>query len=132
MALLKFTNGSMASLWTGVDVIRPGFPGSTYRSFISGDLGLLDVDGYGAVQACYDKQNWETLYVQPAVDWQGEGKFAINRMASFNAQNQDFIDCIVNNTRPPVSGVDGEISVHIVEQIYQAARENRTIRFQEN
>lgn len=127
IAILKFKNGISASLWTGVDIQKPGFPGGAYRSFISCENGLLDVDGYGAVKLSLNEQDWETVFIQPAVDWKGEGKFAVARMGSFNAQNQDFVDSILKDITPPITGTDGEKSVEIVFAIYKSARENKVI-----
>ena len=127
MATLCFKNGVLVSLWTGVDLPRPCFQGGAFRSFVVCEHGLLDVDGYGPVKVSRHEQEWETLFVQPPVDWKGEGKYAPARMAYFNAQNQDFIDSILNNTPPPVTGHDGLKSVEIALAIYQSARENRAV-----
>jgi len=126
-ALLTFKNDVPVTLWTGIDVVKPGFPGAAYRSFISCKNGLLDVDGYGELKISRDGNTWETLFVQPPVNWQGEGKFSEVRMGSFNAQNQEFIDAIIEKRDPEVTGSDGEKSVEIALGIYKSAKENRVI-----
>jgi predicted dehydrogenase len=125
MAILQFKNGTMVNLWTGVDIIKPGFAGRTFRAYIVGEKGLLDVDGYGAIKKSINGQDWETLFIQPPMDLKGENMFAEVRMSSFNAQNQEFINCILEERSPAITGEDGIKSVEIALAIYQSAKKNR-------
>jgi len=127
MAILRFKNGTMVNLWTGIDVIKPGFAGRTFRSQIVGEKGLLDVDGYGAIKKSTNGQDWETIFIQPPMNLKGDNMFAEVRMASFNAQNQEFINCILEERTPAITGEDGIKSVEIALAIYQAAKENKVI-----
>ena len=122
-----FKNKTIVNLWTGVDVTKPGFPGKTFRAYIVGEKGLLDVDGYGAIKKSINGQDWETLYVQPPLDLRGENMFAEARMASFNAQNQEFTNSILEEREPAISGEDGIKSVEIALAISQAAKQNKVV-----
>jgi predicted dehydrogenase len=128
MGLYTFSDGSIVNLWTGVDLPRPGFEGGSYRSYIVGTEGLLDVDGYGAVRFCPYSGEWKTLFIQPPIDWRGEGAYAPNRMNSFNNQNQEFIDSILEKRRPAITGQDGLLSVHMALGLYKAARTKSVIQ----
>jgi len=132
MGTYAFQNGAMAQIWTGVDLPRPGFERSAYRSRVVGTEGLLDVDGYGALRVCPGGSDWETRFVQPAIDWQGEGAFSDTRMGSFNTQNQEFLDAIHENRPATVSGQDGMASVHMALGLYQAAATNTVYHFDTN
>jgi predicted dehydrogenase len=127
MAILRFKNGTLVNLWTGLDLIKPGFPGRTFRAQIVGEKGLLDVDGYGEVKKSINGKDWETLFIQPPVDMKGDGIYAEARMNSFNAQNQEFIDSIIEKREPAITGIDGIKSVEMALAIYQAANENKVI-----
>ena len=128
MGLYTFSDGTMVNLWTGVDIPRPGFEGGSFRSYIVGTEGLLDVDGYGSVRFCPVGGEWKTLFIQPTVDWSGDGAYALNRMKSFNNQNQEFVNSILENRSPTITGHDGELSVHMALGLYRAARTNSNIK----
>jgi len=127
MATLRWRNGTLANLWSSVDLPAPGFDASAFRSLIVGEKGLLDVDGYGAVRLADKDGTWETLFVQPAIDWRGGGMFSDARMGSFNAQNQAFIDAVIKEIDPPVTGTDGLRAVAIALAAYESASRNEAI-----
>lgn len=127
MATLRWRNGTLANLWGSVDLPAPGFDASTFRSLIVGERGLLDVDGYGAVRLADKDGNWETLFVQPPIDWRGSGMFSDARMGSFNTQNQAFVDTILRDIDPPVTGTDGLRAVAIALAAYESATRNEVV-----
>lgn len=127
MATFHWTNGTLTNLWSSVDLPKPGFDGTSLRSRIVGEKGLLDVDSYGEVRLALRGGKWETLFVQPAIDWRGSGMFAEARMGSFNAQNQAFVDAILSGTDPPISGLDGLRAAEIALAVYQSAATHQTI-----
>ncbi len=128
MGIFQFANGTMANLWTGVGLPQPGFENASFRSYVVGTEGLMDVDGYGALRVCPIGGTWETLFTQEPVDWRGDGAFQLARMASFNSQNQEFIDSILENRKPAITGVDGIASVKMALGLYQAARTKSVLR----
>jgi phthalate 4,5-cis-dihydrodiol dehydrogenase len=127
MATLRWKCGALANLWSSVDIPAPGFEATAFRSLIVGDRGLLDLDGYGAVRLAGKDEKWETLFVQPAIDWRGDGMFSGARMGSFNAQDQAFVDAVLQNSEPPVTGTDGLRSVAIALAAYESASRNETV-----
>ena len=129
MATLRWRRGTITSIWSGVDLPSPGFPASAFRSFVVGEHGLLDVDGYGAVRIARSGGDWETVFVQPPIDWQGAGMFSEARMGSFNSQNQAFVEACLAGSDPPVTGLDGLRAVEIALAAYESALTNRTVQF---
>jgi predicted dehydrogenase len=127
MATMQWRNGAITNLWSSVDLGRPGFEHSAFRSLIVGEKGLLDVDGYGPLRMASTGNAWQTIFVQPPIDWQGEEMFAEARMASFNAQNQEFINAILEGRDPEVTGEDGVRSVEIALALYRAASLNTMV-----
>jgi predicted dehydrogenase len=127
MATLSWTNGAITSIWSSVDLGAPAFPSSAFRSLIVGRQGLLDVDGYGEVRLSLGGTPWQTIFVQPPIDWRGSGMFAEARMGSFNAQDQSFVDAVLDDHAPPVTGEDGLRAVEIALAAYMAADTNQVV-----
>lgn len=124
---LQWPGGALASIWSSVDLPTPGFPSTGFRSLVVGERGLLDLDGYGEVRLAAAGEPWRVLFVQPPIDWRGDGMFAEARMGSFTAQDQSFINAILSNTAPPVTGEDGLRAVTIALAAYDAAATGRTV-----
>jgi predicted dehydrogenase len=127
MATISWANGAITSVWSSVDLGAPAFPSSAFRSLIVGSQGLLDVDGYGEVRLSLAGAPWQTMFVQPPIDWRGSGMFAEARMGSFNAQDQSFVDAVLDGRTPPVSGEDGFRAVEIALAAYRAADTNQVV-----
>ncbi len=128
MAVIRWHNNAMSSIWSSGDLKTPGFPTTAFRSLVIGEKGMLDVDGYGALRMSVDSKPWETLFQQPPIDWRGEGMFAEIRMGSFNAQDQEFVNSILEGRKPAITGEDGRKSVAIALAAYQAAAEHKVIQ----
>lgn len=127
MTTLRWTRGALASIWSSIDLPSPGFESTAFRSHIVGEKGLLDVDGYGKLQHSVQGGPWETIFVQPAIDWRGSGMFSEARMGAYNAQNQAFVDSVLAGTEPPVTGFDGLQAVNIALAAYESADTHQTI-----
>lgn len=124
---LQYRSGAIASIWSSVDLPAPGFPATGFRSLIVGERGLIDLDGYGEVRLAEAGTPWQTLFVQPPIDWRGDGMFAEARMGSFAAQDQSFVDAIRSRTPPPVTGEDGLRAVAIALAAYESAATGQTV-----
>jgi predicted dehydrogenase len=129
MATIRWRKGALTNLWNSVDIPTPGFENTAFRSLIVGETGMLDVDGYGALRLSQGGSDWNTLYIQPPIDWQGRGMLSEVRMMSFNSQNQAFVDSVLDNVEPPISGLDGLRAVEIALAIYRAADSNISFPF---
>jgi predicted dehydrogenase len=130
MALLSLTGGAMATVWESWGVPAPIFPRSASGAWISGETGCLDLDAYGELRL---NQNgaWQVVAVQPPIDWAGQGMLAPVRMAAYQAQHQEFVDSILENRTPTVTGEDGRAAVAVAEAAYRSAAEGRTIQLED-
>ncbi len=128
MAILKWKSGAMTTVWSSGDLKSPGFSDTAFRSLVVGEKGLLDVDGYGALRISVESSPWKTLFQQPSIDWQGEGMFSEARMGSFNSQNQEFVDAILEDRAPAITGEDGRQAVAIALAIYKSAAERKVVQ----
>ncbi len=128
MAIIRWQNSTISSVWSSGDLKTPGFPATAFRSLVVGEKGMLDVDGYGALRLSVDSKPWETLFQQPPIDWRGEGMFAEARMGSFNAQNQEFVQSILEGRKPAITAEDGRKAVAIALAIYKSAEEHEVIQ----
>jgi predicted dehydrogenase len=126
MALLSLTNGAMATLWASWNVAAPGFPRSTSGALIAGESGNLDLDAYGQLRLGKEK-TWTVVAEQEAIDWAGQGALSPVRMKAYQLQDQEFIDSILEDREPSVTGEDGRAAVEVAEAAYRSAAEGRTI-----
>ncbi len=129
MALLSLSNGGMATLWASWDIPAPGFPRSGSGAWIAGEAGCLDLDAYGELRLSQGGL-WKVVTVQPPIDWAGQGMLAPTRMAAYQAQHQEFVDSILENRAPSVTGEDGRAAVVVAEAAYLSAAEGRVIHLE--
>jgi predicted dehydrogenase len=127
MALLSLTNGAMATIWESWDIPGPGFPRSASGAWIAGETGNLDLDAYGELRLGKDGQ-WTVAAVQEPIDWKGQGMLSPVRMKAYQLQHQEFIDSILEDRSPSVTGEDGRAAVEVAQGAYRSAAEGRTIR----
>lgn len=128
MAIIRWQNSAMTNVWSSGDLKPPGFRATAFRSLVVGERGLMDIDGYGALKISVDAKPWETVFQQPPIDWRGEGMFLEVRMSSFNAQNQEFVNAILEGRAPAITAEDGRKAVAIALAIYRSAAEHRVIQ----
>jgi predicted dehydrogenase len=127
MALLSLTNGAMATLWVSWAVPTPAFPKSASNAWIVGENGNLELDAYGQLKL--GKQgNWEVIAEQEAIDWAGQGALSPIRMKAYQMQHQEFINSILEDRTPSVTGQDGRAAVEVAVAAYRSAAEGRTIQ----
>jgi len=129
MALLSLSNGAMATIWESWDIPAPGFPRSASGAWIAGETGNLDLDAYGELRLGKNGA-WSVVAVQEPIDWAGQGMLSPVRMAAYRAQHQEFIDSILEDRAPSVTGEDGRAAVAVAEAAYRSAAEGRTIQIQ--
>lgn len=127
MALLSLTNGAMATIWEQWDVAAPAFPRSGSGAWIAGDAGSLDLDAYGQLRLSRAGE-WTTVAEQEPIDWKGQGMLSPVRMKAYQAQHQEFVDSILEDRTPSVTGEDGRAAVEVAVAAYRSAAEGRTIR----
>jgi predicted dehydrogenase len=126
MALLSLSNGIMATLWESWNVVPPGFPRSGSGAWIVGNAGNLDLDAYGTLRLGRT-DGWTVVAEQPPIDWKGEGMLSPVRMKAYQLQHQEFVNAILEDREPCVTGLDGRAAVAVAEAGYRSAIEGRTI-----
>ena len=119
MAQVEFENGVTGQLWVSLEMPGGTFPHSEFHTQVVGSKGLLDFDGYAHLDLGIDG-SWQRIWEQPAFD-------PLNpmdpvRLEAYVAQNQAFIDSILGNRQPPVTGADGRAAVELCQACMQSAR----------
>jgi predicted dehydrogenase len=130
MALLSLTGGAMATIWESWDIPSPVFPRSESGARIVGATGCLDLDAYGELRLGQNG-SWQVVATQPTIDWAGQGMLAPARMESYQLQHQEFVNSILENRTPSITGEDGRAAVAVAEAAYRSAAESRTVRLGE-
>lgn len=125
MMLIKFRNGVAATVWSTFECPKPGLPQSGFRARIIGDKGVIDVDGYGLTQIGHG-DSWEVVYEQPKFNFRAEPLSPI-RMESYGLQAQEFINSIIEQRPPAVTGEDGCAAVELALAAYESSRLGKTI-----
>ena len=126
MAQVDFENGVMAQTWMSFELPKPGIPNSAFRALVVGSRGMLDIDGYGKLSAALDGRPWETIWEQPAIDFQN-APLAPVRLEAFFLQVQDFVDSIRHGRTPLVSGQDGSAAVRLIDAVRESSATGRAI-----
>ncbi len=126
MALLGLSNGAMATVWESWDVAAPGFPRSGSGAWFAGDAGNLDLDAYGTLKLGRNGE-WKVVAEQEAIDWKGQGMLAPARMKAYQAQHQEFVNAILEDREPSVTGADGRAAAAVAEAAYRSAAEGSTV-----
>lgn len=127
MALLSLASGGMATVWESWDIPSPGFPHTASGARIVGDKGILELDAYGQLRLGREAK-WTVIAEQPPIDWAGEGMLANVRMKAYQAQHQEFVNSILEDRSPSVTGDDGRAAVAVAEAAYESARQGRTVQ----
>jgi predicted dehydrogenase len=110
MAQGNFENGVSAQVWTCLELPGNTFPRSQFRTQVVGEKGLLDFDGYTHLDLATDR-GWERVWEQPPLD--PENPADPVRLEAYVDMVQAFIDAIINDHQPPVTGEDGRAAVEL-------------------
>ena len=92
-----------------------------------GETGNLDLDAYGELRLGRGG-DWKVVAEQEPIDWKGQGMLSPVRMKAYQAQHQEFIDSILEDRTPSVTGEDGRAAVEVAQAAYRSAAEGRTIQ----
>jgi predicted dehydrogenase len=136
MIHLALARGVMAQIWMTYEVPNRALGSSDLWHLIGSD-GVIECDNYGNVRVALGRDaafgtdrpdvEWETVYVQPTLDYLAN-PFNAQRLRAFADQTQDFIDAIAGDRAPAVTGADGRAAVEIVEAADRAAATGETVR----
>lgn len=116
MAQVMFENGVAAQTWMSFELPKPGLVNSSFRGLITGETGMLDIDGYGKLQACLDGEDWKLIWEQPTIDYVNKPLEPV-RLEAFFTQVQDFTDSIINKRKPAVTGTDGRATIALIDAV---------------
>ncbi|GAP15798.1 predicted dehydrogenase [Longilinea arvoryzae] len=125
MTLIQFSRGVMATVWVTFESAPPLFPTSAFHARIIGEKGLLDIDSYGMVKLGTEN-GWQVMYEQEPFDFQKDPLSPV-RLKSFALQDQEFVDSILENRAPAITGGDGRAAVEIVLAAYQSQQTHRMV-----
>ena len=127
MIMLLFENGISANLWYSEGLPQPGWPKrDTYcRAEIVGEEGLIDVNPYLYVRvARKGTGKWEDVYSLDG--WPPSGPGA--RLDCFRNEDGDFVRSILDDTEPPVTGLDGRKAVEMVVAAYKSGDTGQVVK----
>ncbi len=126
MVLMTLTDGATAGLWESFQVPKPSFPRTQFTAWIIGEKGLLDIDAYGELRVATGGA-WRVVETQAPIDWAGKGFLDPVRLESYTRQCQDFIDAVLDDRQPMVTGWDGRQAVAAALAAYESSRAGREV-----
>jgi myo-inositol 2-dehydrogenase/D-chiro-inositol 1-dehydrogenase len=126
MAQVEFRNGVLAHTWMSFELPKPGVANSAFRALVVGATGMLDIDGYGKLNAALDGKEWALVWEQPAIDYINK-PLAPERLEAFYTQVQDFIDSVRDHRPPAVTGADGRAAVELIEACRRSSASGRAV-----
>jgi len=128
MALLEFSDGMIASLFSSRALPAPSFPGEEFRFRITGSTGLIDLDPYSELRVS-DERGWRVESVQPAVQHTGaDTAFADVRMQAYRDQLAAFIDAVAGRPSAVGSAEDGRRAVAACVAMLDASAARQWVR----
>lgn len=125
MVQLDFANGVAAQQWTSHEVPALSLTRSQHIYVIVGELGALEVDGYGKLVLSTPDTS-ELIWEQPAFDFVNRPLDPI-RLEAFYTQIQLFTDDVLDGRPPSVPGEEGRAAVAIVEAAMRSAASGQAV-----
>jgi len=120
--LLTMGDGSVHYVFCSFEAPKPGFPRNGFGARILCERGLIDLDGYGETRVSVEGDPWETIAVQPPVDWAGAGFLDPNRLEAYGLLIQDLVNAIREDRDPAITGWDGRQAVAAALAAYESSR----------
>jgi predicted dehydrogenase len=124
MVEFNFARGALAQSWMSFELPRPGLlPADTY--LIVGSRGMVELETFGQVRLG-NEDGWRVVAEQPKFDFLAD-PLNPNRLKGFAAQLADFVEAIVDEREPVVTGEDGRAAVEMVEAADRSAASRRSV-----
>lgn len=114
--MLEFENGVLGMI-TGAQYVRYGYDS---RVEILGTQGIIKVGSQHANSA-------ETVTADRVIRSDSMDSWRTLFIDAYRAEDQAFIDCIREDTEPPVSGTDGKMALVLVNEGLRSILEHRPI-----
>ena len=124
MAQIAFENGAMAQVWSCLELPGHVFPRSQFRTQIVGERGLLDVDGYTHFDATTER-GWERVFEQPPLNPMDPSDPV--RLEAYINMVQEFIDAVLENRPPSVTGADGKAAIELCQAALQSSAASKQV-----
>lgn len=119
--MIIFENGISAHMWYSETLPSPGWKRNNCSMQIIGDEGLIDFDPYDSVRVARKGTNeWETVYEF--------GDFAEERKNVFYVEDCAFVECILEEKTPIVTGEEGRKAVEIALAAYRSSEINDVVK----
>jgi predicted dehydrogenase len=125
MAQVSFSNGIMGHFWISSELPPPALPSSEVRFQVVGARGILDFENYEFLDLGAGDR-WERLLTPQRFDYTNEPKSPI-RLAPHTGVVQAFVDSIIADRVPSVTGLDGRAAVEICEACLTSARSGQAV-----
>lgn len=124
-ALLEFEQGAIGVLETGYSVRSPRRAVNCIE--IYGDKGtiLMDMDSGMRVYAVEGK--YSAVTDEGKTEWYVPSEEEMLSSVPFTNFVEHWVDCIVNNKEPMVTGEEGRASLEIITAAHEASEENRFV-----
>ncbi len=125
--LLTMEDGTVGYILSTFEVIKPGFPRSEIGNRIICEKGLLDIDPYDETRVSIEGADWETITVQPKIDFMHKGFLDPVRLESYARIEQDLVDSILENRQTAITAWDGRQAVAAAMASYESSNTGREI-----
>jgi predicted dehydrogenase len=125
MAQVSFSGGIMGHFWISAELPSPALPSSEVRFQLVGARGTLDFENYEFLDLGADGR-WERLLTPQRFDYTNEPKSPI-RLEPHIGVVQAFVDSIIADRAPSVTGEDGRAAVEICEACLVSARSGQVV-----
>ena len=126
MIMIRFENNVSATLWYSETLPKPGWPMShSYcRAEIVGTDGVLDVNPYAFVRVGKGDE-WEEIYTSKREDNRPDG---VAFQATWHDEDKDFARSVLDDTTPPITGLDGRKAVEMCLAAYLSGETGQAVK----
>ncbi len=140
LAIVKFKSGAIGNIIVS-NSQKPGIYGKVHVHGSNGasvgvqtDGGAMFIAGMSSITEPPVNDLWTVPGEENLLEgWKKEDSDffnSINAMEYYmKLQNEDFVDAILNNRQPLVSGEDGRVTVELFTAIYRSTRDNQPVKF---
>lgn len=125
MAQIGFAGGAMAQMLISSELPPPSLRSSEVRFTVVGGRGLIDFENYEFLDFGQG-EGWERLVTPPRFDYVADPK-SPQRLEPHIGVVQGFVDAILADAPPPVSGADGRAAVAICAACLQSAAAGQAV-----
>jgi predicted dehydrogenase len=125
LAQVHFNGGATAQLMICLETPDTTFPASSFRFKVIGEQGLIDFDMYEHLDLGLNGQ-WERVWQQPKIDYLGQPNSPI-RLEAHAAVTQEFVNSLLEERKPAVTGEDGRAAVAMCEACVASMRTGQVV-----